>query len=73
MLKKFKLSFMIKLSTLYGYRGSHSFNKDHVWKTEENIVLNSENLKAFALRSRNKTGMPILTFIQYSIKNLSSM
>ena len=51
---------MVKNSYQSGYRGNiYQHNKDYIWQTHTNIVLNSEKLKAFPLNSGTRQGCPL--------------
>ena len=47
-----------------GHRGNlPQHNKGHIWKTQANIILSVEKLKAFLLRSGIKQGYPLSSLL----------
>jgi len=62
---------MIKTLEKVGIEGTY-FNIKAVYnKPTANIILNSEKLKAFLLRSGTRQGCPLTTFIQQSVRSPS--
>ena len=40
-------------------RNIPQYNKNYIWQTQENIILNGEKLKAFPLKSGTRQGCPL--------------
>ena len=71
--QKFNIHLWFKKKTLnkVGTEGAYNIIKAINNKPTANIILNNKKLKSFPLKIKNKTRMPILIFIQRSIKSHS--